>query len=55
MGRMTERDAAFCSKKIHVAKSQLELQLARTVGDNEKRFFLNILITKGGVECCLLL
>lgn len=37
--RNAERDAAHhCSKKIHVAKSQLEVQLARTMGDNKKSF-----------------
>lgn len=36
-GRNTERDAAHhLSKKIHVATSQLEVQLDRSVGDNKK-------------------
>ncbi|GAB0181631.1 mitochondrial enolase superfamily member 1 [Grus japonensis] len=34
------RDAAnLCREKIHVAKAQLELKLASTVGDNKKGFF----------------
>lgn len=38
--------ACHCRKKIHVAKGQLELELARSVGDNKKRFFSNILMAE---------
>lgn len=58
-GKNTEwRAAHHCNKKIHAAKSQLQLHLVRTMGDKMsvlkrvsiKRVFSNILMAKGSIE-----
>lgn len=45
------RDAAFHSReKICAAKAHLKLKLDRTVGNNKKRFFFNLLMAKASIK-----
>lgn len=52
MGRI-QKCCCHCREKIHVAKAQLQIKLARTVQDNKKRVFSNILMAKGKLEITL--